>query len=206
MLTAEVPDMELLLAANEFTDINDVIIDKEANTVFLRHEGMSLDVGGIAKGFAIEIITQRLLESGLYNFTLSVGGDVRVIGQPHSADRDYWGIGMSDPRHIGDMIGVIFRNDTAVFSSGDYQRYFIADGQRYHHIIDPRTLMPSDRYMSVWVIYPDGGIADMLVTAAFILDIPEAKEMLARFEAEALWLFADGSIISTDGFDYTGTS
>ena len=196
-----VPDMSILLAANKLTNIHDVIIDEEKNTVFLRYEGMLLDVGSIAKGFAVELAAQKAIDAGFDSFILTVGGDVRVASAPRSGARDTWGVGIESPIAAGEMIDAVFVTDTSVFSSGDFQRYFIVDGVRYHHIIDPRTLMPAVNYRSVAVIYPDGGMADVLSTAAFILDIDEAKDILANFGAEAIWVLQDGDIKATDGFN-----
>ena len=191
-----IPNMEDLLAARKLTDIRNLIINEEINTVFLQYEAMSLDVGAIAKGFAIEHATQAAIAAGFESFTLSVGGDVRVVGGPRGGGRDTWNIGVSNPEG-GDMLDAIFTTNTSVFSSGDYLRYFIADGLRFHHIIDPHTLMPATEHKKVAVVYPDGGMADILSLVAFILDTSEAKEFLASFGAEALWMLQDGSVVTT---------
>ena len=191
-----VPDMEDLIAANMYTDINNLIIDEEMGTVFLRHEAMSLDVGSIAKGFAIELAAQAAIAAGFESFSLTVGGDVRVAEGPRGGGRDTWGIGVSNPAG-GDRLGAVFTTNTSVFSSGDYLRYFMADGQRFHHIIDPRTLMPATAHRMATVIYPDGGMADILSLVAFILDTYEAKEFLENFGAEAIWMRQDGTVVTT---------
>ena len=191
-----VPSMEDLLATERFIDINGLIIDEEMGTVFLQHEGMSLDVGSVAKGFAIELTAQAAIAAGFESFSLSVGGDVRVAEGPRSGGRDTWGIGVENPEG-GGMLDAVFTTNTAVFSSGDYLRYFIADGQRFHHIIDPRTLMPANTHRMVTVVYLDGGMADILSLVAFILDTYEAKEFLAGFEAEAMWMLQDESMVTT---------
>ena len=191
-----VPDMDKLLLANEFTDIGNVIIDEENSTVFLRYEGMSLDVGGIAKGYAIELAAQKAISAGFESFILTVGGDVRAANGPLGGTRDTWSVGVNNPDG-GELIDVIFVNNSSVFSSGDYLRYFMADGVRYHHIIDPYTLMPTVGIRSVTVIHPDGRVADMLTTAAFVLNIEEAKEVLEGFGPEAIWVLEDGAVITT---------
>lgn len=195
-----VPSMDILREASILTNINNVIIDEENNTVFLKYEGMSLDVGAIAKGFAIEAAVQKAIEAGFDSFFLSVGGDVRVAGGPISGVRDTWSLGIQDPTGEREIVDAVYATHTSVFSSGDYQRFFIVDDVRYHHIIDPRTLMPAINYRAVTIIYPDGGMADILSTAAFILDINEAKPILADFGAEAIWILNDGTIITTEGY------
>ena len=202
------PSMEALRLAGGYTDIGGLIIDLEANTVFLKHEAMSLDVGTIAKGFAVEYAAQAAIAAGFKSFLLSVGGDVRVGASPRGrppifrqpAPGDgYWNIGVSNPDG-GDLLDVLQAVNTSVFSSGDDMRYFVIDGQRFHHIIDPRTLMPAANHRSATVLHPDGSMADILSIAAFILEIDEAKELLAGFGAEAIWMLQDGSIATTDNW------
>jgi thiamine biosynthesis lipoprotein len=194
-----VPSMEDLLAASEFTDINDLIINEEMGTVFLQKENMSLDVGAIAKGFAVELAALAAIESGFNSFTLTVGGDVRVTESP-PGDQEAWNIGVSNPEG-GDVLDIISVTNTSVFSSGNYLRYFVVDDMMYHHIIDPRTLMPATGHKSVSVVYPDGAMADILSLVAFILDTDEAKEFLACFEAEGIWVLHDGTLITTQNWD-----
>ena len=194
-----VPNMEDLLSAGRYIDINDLIINEEMGTVFLRHEGMSLDVGSIAKGFAVEFTAQAAIEAGFQSFSLTVGGDVRVAEGPRGGARDTWGIGVSNPEG-GDMLDAIFVTNTSVFSSGDYQRYFIADGQRFHHIIDPRTFMPAVGHRGATVVYPYAGMVGVFSIIAFIMDTYEAKELLESFGAEAIWMLEDGTVVTTSGW------
>jgi thiamine biosynthesis lipoprotein len=191
--------MEELLAASELTDINDLIINEEMGTVFLQQENMSLDVGAIAKGFALELASLTAIESGFDSFSLTVGGDVRVAESP-PGDREAWNIGVSNPEG-GDVLDIISVTNTSVFSSGNYLRYFVVDDQVFHHIIDPRTLMPATGHKSVSVVYPDGAMADILSLVAFILDTDEAKEFLAGFEAEGIWVVEDGTVTTTPGWE-----
>ena len=190
-----VPSMESLQAANEFTNINSLLINEEAGTVFLKKEGMSLDVGSIAKGFAIEYVAQMAMAAGFYSFSLTVGGDVRVGNEPLS-HQDSWNIGVASPDGK-EMLEVIHATNTSVFSSGDYLRYFIVEDERFHHIIDPRTLMPATKHRTVTVLYPDAAMADILSLAAFILDTDEAIKFLESFGAEGILMRQDGTIVNT---------
>ena len=189
------PTTESLQAANEFTDINSLLIDEEAGTVFLQKEGMSLDVGSIAKGFAIEYVAQMAIAAGFDSFSLTVGGDVRVGSAPKN-QQDTWNIGILNPEGE-DLLDVIHATNTSAFSSGDYLRYFIVEGKRFHHIIDPRTLMPANKHRTVTVLYPDAAMADILSLVAFILDTDEAIEFLESFGAEGILMKQDGTIAST---------
>ena len=188
---AVLPCMDALLMANKLTNINDIIIEEENNTVFLRYEGMSLDVGSIGKGFAMELAVQKAVNAGFEAFALHVGGDVHLVGAPLSGDRDAWGIGILDPKIPGEIADVIFAADAAVFTSGDYLRFYKVDGARYHHIIDPRTLMPAVVVSSATVVYPSSTKAEILSLAAFILGVDEGKEL----GFNAIWILPDGTVV-----------
>ena len=198
----KLPNGDDLLAAGELIDINHLIIDEEMGTVFLQQEGMSLDVGAIAKGFAIELATQAAKEAGFGSFTLSIGGDVRVSNAP-LGERDTWNVGVTNPEG-GAVLDVVSVTNTSVFSSGNYLRYFIVDGQRFHHIIDPRTLMPATKHQSVTVVYPDGTMADVLSLVAFILETDQAMEFLASFGAEGMWVLQDSTVVATPNWSGAG--
>ena len=186
------PDIDELTAAGRLININDLVIDAENRTVFLRYQGVILDSGSIAKGFAIEQAAQKAIDAGFESFALTVGGDTFLANAPLSGSRGLWGVGVLDPLNPGEIIDSIFAANTTVFTSGDYLRPF--------HIIDPRTLHPASSVRSVTVVHPNAVIAENLSLAAFILDINEAKELLAEFHAQALWVMADGMVIYTEGW------
>ena len=192
---AVLPCMDALIAASRLTNINDIIIEEANNTVFLRYAGMSLDVGSIGKGFAMESAAQKAIDAGFLAFALHVGGDVRLVGAPRSGDRDAWGIGILDPENPREIVDVIFAADTAVFTSGDYLRFYMVNGARYHHIIDPRTLMPAVAASSATVIYPCGTTAEILSLAAFILGADEGKET----DLDTIWILPDGTVARNVG-------
>ena len=191
----KLPNRLDLLAAGELMDINNLIIDEAMGTVFLKQEGTSLDVGAIAKGFAIEHATQAAIDAGFTSFSLSVGGDVRVSNAP-LGERNTWNVGVKNPEGR-DVLDAVSVTNTSVFSSGNYLRYFVVDDQTFHHIIDPRTLMPASEHQSVTVVYPDGTMADVLSIVAFILETDEAIEFLASFGAQGMWVLQDGTVITT---------
>jgi thiamine biosynthesis lipoprotein len=186
------PDMPALLAANAFTHIRDIVINEEEGTVFLPYAGMRLDVGSIGKGYAIEQAVQRTVDAGFTSFVLSVGGDILAAGAPRSEGRDAWRVGIRDPFSPGDIIDTVSIKNTAVFTSGDYFRPY--------HIIDPRTLSPAAAFSSASVVHPSATVAEILSLAIFILDIDEGKRLLARYDAEAIWVRADGTVVTTEGY------
>lgn len=189
------PGYEALKNASVYTNISGIIVDEINQTVFLNNENMALDVGSIAKGFAIEHVAQKAQAIGLTSFSLSMGGDVRLGGAP-KGERPLWNVGVLNPHEQGDFVDVISGADIAIFSSGNYMRYYRVDGVKMHHIIDPRTLKPSTTAASVTVKHPCGIMAENLSLAAFILDIDQGKELLERFDASALWVLECGTVIS----------
>ncbi|SRR5690554_7011100 len=201
---AKLPPMELLLAANEHTDIDDVIIDEVNNTVYLDDPEMSLDVGAIAKGFAVEIISHELIEKGFTSWIMSAGGNIRSTGKPMDNEKDKWGVGIQNPdKEIfgeGDL-DVIFVNEASVVSSGDYQRYYFVDDVRVHHIIDPETLMPASYYRAVNVVIEDSALADFYSTEVYLLPYEESRALVDSVEGlEAIWVFPNGTIEMSEGF------
>lgn len=202
---AKLPPMELLKQANEYTDIKKVVVDEVNSTVYLEDKEMSLDVGAVAKGYATEIVAREIEEKGLDSAIISAGGNIRTIGKPMDDIRERWGIGIQNPdkalfSNVSNILDTVFLNDGSVVSSGDYQRFYEVDGKAYHHIIDPVTLMPGDYYSIVTLVTADSGLADFLSTAIFLMDIDSSKKLVESLEGvEALWVFKDGKIISTQG-------
>ena len=200
---AEVPPMDKLQEANQHTDIDQVIIDQEAGTVFLEDPEMSLDVGAIAKGYAVERVTQSLIkEKGADSLLISLGGNVRSIGYKDHKSTP-WNVGVKDDGTRG-VLHTVRLIDQSLVTSGNYQRYYVVNGVRYHHIIDPATLMPADHYVSVTILTSDSGLADGLSTMAYILPLEEAKDKIETMDGvEAIFILEDGTLEYTDGFqDY----
>lgn len=202
---SKLPPFEKLISANEHTDINKIIIDTSKSTVFLEDKEMSLDVGAIAKGYATEQVAQIAKSEGYSNFLLSVGGNIRALGGKGN-DIDTWNVGIKNPNNSDDntTINTLSINDLSLVSSGDYERYYTVDGVKYHHIIDPKTLMPSDYFTAVSLLCKDSGLADSLSTAIFNMDLEEGFDFIENLEdVEALWILKDGSIIYSSKFiDY----
>jgi len=201
---ATLPEMLLLKNAMLKTDINKVIVDSVKNTVFLQEVGMSLDIGAVAKGFATEIVANELINSGFSSFIVSSGGNIRAVGKPLDGARSKWGIGIQDPNqdtalNSDNILDTVYVNDMSVVSSGDYQRYYVINDKKIHHIIDPDTLMPSDYFRAVTVMTKDSGLADFLSTTLFLLPYDKGLELIKSLDGvEALWVFPDGSIKATE--------
>lgn len=190
---AYLPDQDALEEAARHADWSNVVIDEEAGTVYLADPDMSLDVGAIAKGYAVE----RVCETAPAGMLISVGGNVRATGP--KPDGSPWVVGIENPDG-GDFLHTLYVEDSSVVTSGDYQRYYLVDGQRYHHIIDPDTLYPATRWRSVSILCADSGIADGLSTALFTLSQEDGQKLLDAFDAEALWMTQDGELLYSPGF------
>ena len=201
---AKLPKIESLMEKLPVCNIEDVIVDREAGTVYLAKEGMSLDVGAVAKGYATQLACQEAYDAGFTSFIVSAGGNVVAADPPLDGIRSGWGIGIQDPFTAeelggGNSIDVAYVNNTCVVTSGDYQRYYMVGKQRVHHIIDPDTLMPAAYYRGVTVIIPDSGIADLASTTLYTLPYEDSRAMAEKMGWEAMWIFADGTVECTDG-------
>ena len=200
---AQLPPMDELKAANEHVNLDDLILDSENMTVYYADPELKLDVGAVAKGYATEIVAQILLAGDMPSFLLSAGGNVRCGNRPQDG-RTAWGVGIQDPDGevlgLTDYVETLFLRDISVVTSGDYQRYYTVDGKRYHHLIDPDTLMPADHFRSVSIITEDSAFADLLSTAAFLMPYEESRAFVESLDGvEAIWLFSDGTKQMTDG-------
>lgn len=202
-LNATLPPMELLEEANKHTDLDMLIIDEANSTVLLSDSDMRLDVGAIAKGYATERVTQAATLKGYTDFLLSVGGNVRAAGGK-GKDKEPWNVGIQNPDKEAEnhSLFTLALNDLSLVASGDYERYYTVDGKKYHHIIDPDTLMPSEYFTAVSIICEDSGLADVLSTAIYNMPFEKGLALIENMkDTEALWIFQDGSMKYSDGFE-----
>lgn len=205
--TPVLPEMADLEAANQHTDINSIVLDRENMTVYISDPEVSIDLGAIAKGYATELIADKLCEIS-DSFAISAGGNVKVVGAPKDG-RTRWGIGIQNPavdanyNMVGGNIDLAFVAEGAsIVCSGGYQRFFVVDGVRYHHLIDPDTLFPKNTYLGVTILCEDSGMADALSTAIFMLGEQEALDFIDTIpDAECILVLDDGTVKMTSGFE-----
>ncbi len=193
--TAVLPDQDALEEGSLHCNIDDLILDEPAGTVYFADPNLQLDVGAIAKGWAV----QRVAEKTAPGFLISVGGNVCATG-PKDNSGTPWVIGIQDPDGGENYLHTVYLEKGCVVTSGDYQRAYVVEGKLYHHIIDPDTLYPSEYWRSVSVVCEDSGIADALSTALFLLPLEEGQSLLTTFGAEALWVDAQGQRYYSPGF------
>lgn len=151
-------------------------------------EAVRLDLGGIAKGYAVDRAAALLRRHGVRHALINVGGDLYALGN-HPEGRP-WRVGVRHPRRPGRFLTILSLRDRAVATSGDYENFFMAGGQRYHHLLDPRTGAPAPFHQSVTVTAPSVMIADALATAAFTFPPAEAARLLGR-RAPGGWMTVD---------------
>lgn len=190
---AYLPEKSALEAAAAHTDIDKIEIDSSGGRARLSDPEMRVDVGAVAKGYATERICEGLEAEGRTSLVINAGGNVRIIGKkPSGAD---FSVGIESPAPgEGGYSFILSLSDTAVVTSGSYQRYYTVNGKRYGHIIDRETLMPAERYLSVSVTVNDSALADVLSTALYVLDYEEGLALVKSIEgARAYWVNTDGS-------------
>lgn len=201
--SSKIPSKEELNQLRKNTDISKLIIDEEAMTVFIEDPDMSIDVGGIAKGYATEQVAKMLESEGLEDFVVNAGGNVRVSGYSYGENgkKRLWNTGVKDPLIQSNPSTANIRiNSGALVSSGNYERFYWYDGKKYSHIIDDDTLYPSFEYAQVTIYHEDSAIADFLSTELYLLPIDQGKSIAKKFNAEVLWIEPDGTIHVTSDF------
>lgn len=194
-VNAALPKEEALREAAKHCNIDDVILDEDASTVYLRDPAMRLDVGAVAKGWA----AQQVAEDSPKGLLISVGGNVCAT----DAKDEYgtpWVIGIENPDG-GNYLHTLNITRNNVVTSGDYQRVYVVEGKAYHHIIDPVTLYPATHWRSVSVVCPDSGAADALSTALFLLDREAGEQLLKQYDACAMWVDSQGGKFYSPGFE-----
>lgn len=177
-----------------------VHVDKKNATVFLKKKGMLLDLGGIAKGYAADLAVESLKQSGMSAGLVSVAGDIKAFGL--KPDKKAWVVGIQNPRQTDrddEIIARVTLRDKAISTSGDYQRFFIMDGRRYHHLLIPGTGYPADSCQSVSVIADEGVMTDALSTALFILGPAKGLELANTMGIDAMIIDRNGSLHTTSG-------
>lgn len=195
---AYIPEMEKLEEALKYCSMDYLEIDDEKNTVRLSNEKARIDVGALGKGYATEKAALLLESLDCTSYVLNIGGNIRIIGT--KPDGTGWNTGIKNP--LGTTPYSLYLNisNTSCVTSGDYERYFIYEGQKYHHVIDKDTLMPSTYFSSVTILTKNSGLADALSTALFTMPYEEGRAIIDSLEdTEAIWIDKEGNIVYTDG-------
>ena len=193
----QVPDEAEIQALLPLVDYRKIQYDAATGTVTLP-EGMEIDLGSVAKGYAGQLAAQMLREHGVQSALLNLGGNVQTVGA--KPDGSPWQIGIKDPQGEDAMM-VLSVEDQAVVTSGGYERYFEQDGQTYWHIMDPSTGHPADSgLISVTIVGDEGVVCDGLSTALFVMGLEKAADLWAQSgDFEAVFVTASGEVYITEG-------
>ena len=193
---ARVPTEAQAKARAAKIDYKKVHLDPKRQAVWLEEAGMRLGLGGIAKGYAVDRVVDLLRKRGFANFFVKLGGELYLAGT--RGDRP-WVAGVQDPRDSEAHFAVLGLKDTAFTTSGDYERYLIKDGVRYHHIIDPKTGYPARGARSVTIIAPRAEDADALSTSVFVLGEAGLALVESLPNTEAIMVTGTGEVRLTSG-------
>jgi thiamine biosynthesis lipoprotein len=198
------PSEQDLADTRSHVGVDKITLNAEAGTAARTADGVQVDLGGIAKGYALDLAAEAMRNTGANSALVDVGGDVLAIGA-NAAGRP-WRVGIKHPFREG-IYAVLELSDRAVATSGVQQRFYEIDGKRYSHIIDPRTGWPAEQAPSVTVIAADGLTADAWATVFSVLTIGEGQQLIAAGRTpklEVMWISgsADAPVIQdTAGFD-----
>ena len=180
------PTPDRIKAAVKLVGSKDLVLNEQHKTAMLAREGMRIDLGAVAKGYATERALQVLKSHGIKKALIDAGGNIRVLGR--NRQELLWRIGIKDPRKSDAIIAVLQLEDASAVTSADYYRGFESGGKRYHHILDPRTGYPAGQSMSATVVTRDAGVADILSTVFFVLTPDKALELAEKLEGVDLVL------------------
>lgn len=164
----KLPDPETLARARDLVGSDKMILDPEKRTVQLTRPGMKLDVGGIAKGYAAQAAIDVLRQAGVTRALVAAAGDIVMADPPPGAQGWTIGVASLNPSQSGPVMYLLLHN-TAISTAGDAERFVVIDGRRYSHIVNPATGMGVEDRASVTVVAPDGGTADALETAVYLM-------------------------------------
>ena len=193
-----IPSAEAIRARLPLIDYRQIEIDDRAGTVFLKRKGMKIHLGGIGKGYAVEHAMNILRRAGLRDFMIQAGGDLYVGG--HKDGRP-WRLGINDPRGPeGQSFATIDLSDSTFSTSGDYARFFMKDGVRYHHILDPATGQPARLCRSVTIAAESPVLADAVAKGVFILGPDKGMALVERLpRLEAVIVSAKNEVLVSSG-------
>ncbi|MDF9867738.1 thiamine biosynthesis lipoprotein [Bacilli bacterium PM5-3] len=191
------PSLSKLNKLNKCTNIDNIVLNYNKKSIYLKKACAKIDVGSIAKGYTSSIIARQLEEKGMKSGIINAGGNVVLIGKKDNKN-DY-SIGIANPNDPSNYKIIIKESNTNIVTSGDYQRYYIIDGIKYNHIIDSDTLKPANINKSVTIILGDGLMADYLSTECFMLDLKDIDVLSKQFSFEYVVIDKNDKITISEG-------
>jgi thiamine biosynthesis lipoprotein len=191
-----VPTDREIARVRALVNYRNIVVDRNASTIFLKKSGMIMDLGGM-KGYMADRVAAIIKKRGISNAIIAVAGDIWVLGRRENGAP--WKIGVQHPREHDKTLAVLEFSDKYISTSGDYERFVIREKKRYHHIIDPRTGKPSTGVISVTLVGDRGSVIDPLTKVPFILGPEEGLKLVKKIGAEAIIVDEQGKVFMTDG-------
>jgi thiamine biosynthesis lipoprotein len=199
---AAAPAADAVTAQLPFVNFRKIQLNDEQSTVFLPSRRMEIGLGGIGKGYAMDRAMAMLNAHGIFNAMVMAGGDTLIRGRN---GHEVWRVGLRDPDKADGILAVLPLEDQAISTSGDYERFFIKDGVRYHHILDTKTGYPASRCRSVTILAPDATTSDALSTTVFVLGPERGLALIEQMDdVEAIIIDRNGNMSLSSGL--TGLS
>jgi FAD:protein FMN transferase len=193
------PSDQAIVEALPLINYQLIELDAEAMTVAFKRQGVHIDLGGIAKGYAVDRGIAILRQRGIENALVSAGGDSRLLGDHRGRP---WRIGIQAPRNRKSMAAVLPLSGTAISTSGDYERYFERDGVRYHHIISPKTGRSAGALRSVTILGPNATRTDALSTSVFVLGLQQGLSLIDQLDdVDAVIIDNQGKMYMSSGME-----
>lgn len=194
ILSSRLPDSAAVASAAALTDYSSLILNKDNHSIVKTINGQQLNLGAVAKGYISDRIAEYLKSSSVNGALADLGGNIYAFGSKNDGSR--WKIGIQNPDDSSAIIGTVSIDEGYVITSGDYQRYMLIDGIRYHHIIDAKTGYPAKSGLrSVTIISDNGFIGDALSTACFIAGLEKGTELAKKYSTKAIFITEDNKVI-----------
>jgi len=193
------PDEDQLRKLLPYIDSRSLTISLEKETLAGKYRPTMIGLGAVAKGYGVDKAIEAIAKYKVAGALVNAGGDLRALPRP---DGRKWRVGIQNPRQGDAILKVVEIDSGAVVTSGDYEKFFMYNGKRIHHLLNPRTGFPADSSQSTTVIAPNAEQADAMATGLFVLGPSAGLKALANFPGcEALWIRADGQVVQSAGFE-----
>jgi thiamine biosynthesis lipoprotein len=198
------PSDEVLARACATIGWRHLVLDPQARSVRFARDGVRIDLGGFAKGHVVDTSAAILQRRGIRHAIVSAGGDSRVIGDRRGRP---WTVGVRHPRRVGEVVALLPLEDVAISTSGDYERFFEADGVRFHHVIDPKTGKSPSAIQSVTILAADGLTTEALSKSVFVMGLDEGLRLVeSQPGVDAVVVDASGALHYSSGLLAAGRS
>lgn len=197
---ARIPNDNEIRSKLKLVNYKDIILNEKDKTIKLRNKGQNIDLGGIAKGYAADEVKSILIKNNIKSALINLGGNIFALGK--KPDKTQWYIGIQNPfNKRGEFVGFISIKNKSVVTSGNYERYFISNGKRFHHIIDPKTGYPSDSKIVSSTIISDHSIdGDGLSTGVYIMGLDKSIKLIESIKGiDAIFITENKEVYFTSG-------